>query len=282
MFFSVANHNEAKNPKGFINYDDVEFSDIPKMVMSGYAYSAGKFKDNHRKNDNWIGCVDIIILDIDDGCTIIQAQHIFKSYEHFIITTRSHQKDKNGLICDRFRIFLHLNKTINDAETIDKLMHKVMGLYFFVDQSTSDKGRFYFASPNNAEVFYTEGKLYPVIVMETHQIMPKEQKPMIIPSDDIYALNELTNQWEDKNGNELESGYSEDGVNYESKIKGIRIFMDGNYYNGNKHHCLVSCIYMMRNDGFDDDHIINWLFDECSVRIPVLIKDIVQIVRRLK
>ena len=157
-----------------------------------------------------------------------------------------------------------------------------MGLYFFVDQSTSDKGRFYFASPNNAEVFYTEGKLYPVIVMETPLQAIKQEKAMIVPSDDIYRLCELKNVWIDKNGNELESGYSDDGVNYEAKLKGIRIFMDGNYYNGNKHHCLVSCIYIMRNDGFDDDHIINWLFDECSIRIPVLIKDIVQIVRRLK
>jgi hypothetical protein len=282
MFFSVATHNEAKNAKGFIHYDDVEFSDIPKMVMSGYAYSAGKFKDNHRKNDNWEGCEDVLILDIDDGCTIKQAMEIFKKYRHFIITSRSHLKDKNGLVCERFRIFLQLENTINDIVTRDAFIKDVMNVYCFVDGSCKDRGRFFYASPDNAEVFYTEGKLFPVIVIETPQIMPKEQKAMIIPSNDIYRLCELKNVWIDKNGNELESGYSEDGVNYDAKLKGIKIFMDGNYYNGNKHHCLVSCIYMMRNDGFDDDYIVNWLFDECNSRIPVSIKDIVNIVKRLK
>jgi hypothetical protein len=282
MFFTVANHNEAKNPNGFINYNDVEFSDITKMVMSGYAYSAGRFKNNKRSNANWNGGVDVLILDIDDGCSIIQAQYIFKSYEHYIITTRSHKKEKNGIVCDRFRIFLHLNQTVNEAEIIDKLMKRVMALYFFVDSSTKDRGRFFFSSPDNAEVFYTEGKLFPVIVTETHQITPIVQKAMIIPSDNIYRLCELRNVWIDKHGNELESGYSEDGVNYEAKLKGIRIFMDSNYWDGNKHHCLVSCIYMMRDDNFDDDYIVNWLFDECNRRIPVSIKDIVQIVKRLK
>jgi hypothetical protein len=282
MFFTVANHNEAKNATGFINYEDVEFSDIPKMVTSGYAYSAGKFKDSKRSNANWNGGVDVLILDIDDGCSIMQAQYIFKSYEHYIITTRSHKKEKNGIVCDRFRIFLHLNKTINEADIIDKLMKRVMDLYFFVDHSTKDRGRFFFSSANNAEVFYTEGKLFPVIVTETPQITPIVQKAMVIPSNDIYRLCELRNVWVDKHGNEIESGYSEDGVNYEAKIKGIKIFMDGNYYNGNKHCCLVSCIYMMRDDGFDDDYIVNWLFDECNIRIPVSIKDIVNIVKRLK
>jgi len=282
MFFTVATHSDAKNPKGFINYDNVEFSDIPKMVMSNYIYSAGKFKDGHRKNNNWEGCVDVLILDIDEGCSIKQAMNIFSKYEHYIITTRSHNKDKNGLICDRFRIFLNLSETVNNPQTMDNLMIAIMTIFTFVDKSTKDRGRMFFPSPENAEVYYTEGKKMPVIVIEKPLQAIKEAKAINVPSDDIYRLCELKNVWIDKNGNELQSGYSEDGVNYEAKLKGIQIFMDTNFYDGNKHCCLVSCIYMMRGDGFDDDHIVNFLYDESSRRIPVKINDIVNIVKRLK
>lgn len=282
MFFSVATHNDAKNSKGFISYDDVEFADIPKMVMSGYAYSAGKFKDNHRKNDNWEGCEDVLILDIDDGCTIKQAMSIFSKYQHYIITSRSHKKEKNGFVCDRFRIFIRLETTINDSVIRDTFMAQIMSIYNFVDRSCSDRGRFFFSSPENAEVYYTEGKNMPVIIIETQLQAIKEVKAINVPSDDIYCLDELKNIWIDKNGNELESGYSEDGVNYEAKLRGIQVFMDTNFYDGNKHCCLVSCIYMMRGDGFNDDHIVNFLYDESSRRIPVKITDIVNIVKRLK
>ena len=286
MFFTIANHNSAKNPKGFINYNDVEFSDIPQMVTSGYAYSAGKFKDEHRKNDNWIGYVDVIILDIDDGCTIVQAQEIFRKYEHFIITTRSHQKEKNGLVCDRFRVFIHIDTTINDPLIMDSLMNKLMNMYPFLDSSCRDRGRYFFSSEPDSKIIYNSGikfnAIMPVIVIKTHLEAIKEVKTLNVSSNDIYRLNELTMRWEDSKGNVLDGGYSDDGVNYDAKLKGIKIFMDTNYYDSNKHHCLVSCVYMMRNDGFNDDHIVNFLFDECSDRIQVAIGDIVNIVKRLK
>ena len=79
MRLSIANHNEAKNPKNFINYE-IDFLDIPNKIKSGFCYSACKFKDNYRKDENYLGCEDVLIIDIDDNCTIEKAKEIFKNY----------------------------------------------------------------------------------------------------------------------------------------------------------------------------------------------------------
>lgn len=279
MFFTVATHNDAKNAKGFINYDDIEFNDIPEIVTSGYAYSAGKFKDEHRKNDNWIGCEDVLILDVDDGCTIKQAMEIFKKYRHYIITSRSHMKDKNGLVCERFRIFLQLENTINDISTRDAFIRGVMDVYCFVDGSCKDRGRFFYSSPSDAEVFYNEGKLFPVIVTETPQITPKVQKAMIIPSNDIYRFCELRNVWIDKHGNELESGYSDDGINYEAKLKGAISVLDNEYYSGNRNHCIFKVACMLLNDGLDEDTVANFLIDQNNQRDALPFKELMSVIK---
>ena len=45
MFFTVANHNEAKNAKGFIHYDDVEFrlGDIEKLPIDDNSIDGAKW-----------------------------------------------------------------------------------------------------------------------------------------------------------------------------------------------------------------------------------------------
>lgn len=278
MFFTVANHNDAKNSKGFINYDDVEFTDIPEMVMSGFAYSAGKFKDNHRKNENWIGCEDVLILDVDDGCTIEQASILFIQYEHYIITTRSHQKDKNGLVCDRFRIFIHLENTLNNIKIRHTFIKNIMDMYFFVDKSCKDCGRFFFSSPSDAIVIYNKGIKYKVNNVQIDFKVPTTQKQAqsntITQTRGIYRLCELRECWINEYGETLE--YESDGLNIEAKLRGALTVLDNEFYSGNRANCIFKVSAMLKKDGLSDDDISNFLIKENNKRDGLHLNELMQ------
>lgn len=83
------------------------------------------FNQNHyvwRKKDFLIEKT-MIELDYDDGFSLDSAYSFFNQYKHIIGTTSSHQKDKDGVICDRFRVILFLNKPIHDHETFKQLFN---------------------------------------------------------------------------------------------------------------------------------------------------------------
>jgi hypothetical protein len=249
------------------------------MVMSGFAYAAGKFKDGHRKNDNWLGCEDVLILDIDDGCSFAQACTIFDKYEHFIITSRSHQKEKNMVVCDRFRIFIHLKETINDLVLRDKFIRRVMDIYYFVDKSTKDSGRFFYASPADAKVYYRAGIKMPLTVIETALQPIKEVNAINIPSENIYRLCELTEQWIDKNGNVLECQFDDDGLNIEGKLKGAMRVLDNEFYSGNRNHALFKTTTMLLNDGLNENDVANFILKENESRGGIPFKEVMAVIK---
>lgn len=90
---------------------NIEFNKVIDIVKSDYRqYSPFTFKNGTKKSENWSNeNQDLLILDIDDGLTIQDAKEQFKSYEYLLATTKSHQIDKKGLKCDRFRIIIPSN-----------------------------------------------------------------------------------------------------------------------------------------------------------------------------
>lgn len=135
----------------------VPFFKVADLVKSKFNYSAGVFKNNYRNKDNYLCYSDLIILDIDDGMTIKEAKEMFLAYDYIISTTKSHQKEKNGIICDRFRVVLPTENPITlDKEQYSKMMEEVYKEYPFVDTVCKDASRFYFPA-QNAEVYTHQG-----------------------------------------------------------------------------------------------------------------------------
>jgi hypothetical protein len=124
----------------------------------GKAYAPAGFIDGHRKNENYLGDTNVVFLDIDDGMTFIEAQTVFKDLQCFIFTTRSHQKDKKGRVCDRFRVAIKLDKPINLPVIDYKIaMQSIFDFFGNVDRATKDPARFYFSSPSDCDVWYSQG-----------------------------------------------------------------------------------------------------------------------------
>lgn len=269
MNFTVANHNSLKITNGYIHYDDVEFKDIPEMVTAGFNYVACKLKNETRIDNNFDGFVDVLILDIDDGCTIEQAKSLFQKYEFYLITSKSHQKDKGGISCDRFRLFLHLENTVYIREQMEHLYNQVIQKYSFIDNKCKNVSRLYFASPLESLVIYNQGKRYPTSILfnSVTELGQKSTNDVWdIPqhtSNEIYRFNELLEVWITDGGQVLEN---EVKSNEENNIKGVLKFLDMEFYQGNKGHALFNASCIMRKDGFNDDFIIDFLMKEWEKR----------------
>ena len=105
-----------------VNFKPVEINsleDLAKYATSSN-YSMGVFKDNYRTKKNFQEA-QAIAIDVDndgpnDNYTIAEAAEKFAQYEHIIMPSKSHQKEKNGKITDRFRVILFLDRTITDPK----------------------------------------------------------------------------------------------------------------------------------------------------------------------
>lgn len=136
----------------------IDFSELAMFVNSSLVYSTGTYKDNKRSIATCTGQANLVVFDVDNGMTIEEAQSRLCEYKHLITTTKSHQKEKNGQVCDRFRIFLptadnlpHENKRYknilkNIAEELD----------LFIDTPVVETSRYFFGNPDGIE-FYNEG-----------------------------------------------------------------------------------------------------------------------------
>lgn len=139
-------------------------ADLAKYATTN-SITLGTFKDNHRTLSNFQSC-EIIGLDIDNGETeekmsLTEAKLAFQKYKHVILTSRSHQKPKNGKVVDRFRVFLFLEEPIKDIFTFYATWDYLKARYPAIDSSCKDASRFWFASPGLISVNY-DGELVPL------------------------------------------------------------------------------------------------------------------------
>ena len=162
----------------------VPFNIIHEVVTNNeFKYSAGTFKDGYRNKDNYEKKQNLVIIDIDDGMKLETAKIMFSDYRCFMATTKSHQKDKHGLVCDRFRIIFITDRTIKlDSETYGRFMANVYeSLGVPADQSCKDSSRFYYGA--EGEYWYSEGdKLLEISEMIPDTTKSKEREVMLSSS----------------------------------------------------------------------------------------------------
>ena len=134
----------------------VPFKKLVDLMGSDYNYSAGSFIDGYRNMKNYANFQDIIILDVDDGLTLKEAKNIFEPFTYIIATTKSHQKEKNNIVCDRYRILLPLEKQMKlTSVDYSDTMVEVMKEYNFVDKSCKDSSRFYYPAKDSQVIYHS-------------------------------------------------------------------------------------------------------------------------------
>ena len=148
--------------KDYFDNDEFVWNDLYKVITSdkGLCYSAHCYKEGHRTKDNAIEGFELLILDIDADVTLDMAKLLFEDYTYLIATTRSHQVEKNGEVCDRFRVILPMRDRLElDKDQYSKFYKAMIeDLPITVDTSVNDISRMMFSASGSH--WYNEGKLF--------------------------------------------------------------------------------------------------------------------------
>ena len=199
-------------------------------------YSAGRFKDNYRKAENWLGGNTMLIYDIDAGMTIADAQSMFLDTACAIMPTKSHQKEKNGVVCDRFRVFIPLEKPMDfaDYKRFKRIMSNVGNAFKLTfDKATVDPSRMFYPSAPEAlkqawfnpyALHFVDWRMFDVNVMGKEELTQ------------VARFHNAT--------------YSFVGSSKERTEKGVRSLANNNYKEGNRNITLYRCLKWLQSAEF--------------------------------
>ena len=139
---------------------DYNFEEADKVLRMSGRYSPFVFQNNYRNGENYIrNMSNCIILDFDDGFTMEEFKQS-ADFAYAIGTTKSHMIEKNGIVCERFRVIIPTETAISlTNEEHSDLMCEMFILYPNSDKSCKDAARAYSGYPN-AEVEIVQGELF--------------------------------------------------------------------------------------------------------------------------
>lgn len=114
-----------------------------EKAVTGFVWSPCIWRDGVRKQDNFLRA-DWCVLDVDSPeMPLAEACKRFGDMVHIIGTTKSHLKDKGGVVCDRYRVMLLFERAITNLRDYRYTMSRVVRRYP-VDQQPKDGARFFF------------------------------------------------------------------------------------------------------------------------------------------
>ena len=173
---------------------------------------------------------ELLVLDVDDGCTVNEAKEVFKAHKHLILSSRNHQKEKHGLVRDRFRVVLWLDKPCVDAIDYRATWDKAHALWPFIDESCKDPARFYYPSPT-VLAQATVGNLFETVELSADEKDAIRARLLAPPSD---------------------KGLEVKGELWKSTLK----FLVEGAPAGSRHHELVKATMNMREQGYSQAEVI--------------------------
>ena len=181
MKISIMRNNTFAEP---FEMDDLDL----RVNIFDYDWSPSVFHNNYRTKKNFIS-TDLLVLDVDFGRNLEDALELFSKYKFIIATTKSHQVEKNGVVCDRYRVILFLENPITDIATYDATWQSIYNKFPFIDRACKDVSRFFYKCIGN---FYhkEEGELVKIVKAEPKKYdnTIKDMRGFYPPSY-LYAKN---------------------------------------------------------------------------------------------
>ena len=127
-----------------------------------------------------------IILDIDDGISIQKIQSIFKKYTYIIGTTKSHMKDKKGIVCERFRMIIPCINIPTDDDVYFRTLELIAP---FNDEQTLTKTASFLGN-SKAIIIRNDGDtldLYKASMLAKQQLDEEFKETVVVDRDFINS-----------------------------------------------------------------------------------------------
>ena len=144
-------------------------------IITQRVWSPCIFSDGHRRIDSFVQA-RLLVLDFDHpGYTLAQAKEDWCDTIHWIGTTKNHQREKNGITCDRFRVVVPFEIPITNVESYNYNYHRIARLYDTADQATKDGGRLFFPCQDVVSVCM-DGEPQPVVEIPAEDVKRAAEK----------------------------------------------------------------------------------------------------------
>ena len=151
------------------------FNQLHKLTSkeNGHHYTAHNFVGGYRSSEKAMPGFDLLILDIDNGCSLHSAKELLSGYKALFATTKRHTEENN-----RFRIILPMSHYIKlSPKDYSKFMENVFNwLPFDSDTATKDIARKWMSAVGHHE--YIEGELIDatLFIPQTKKALEQEKK----------------------------------------------------------------------------------------------------------
>ena len=239
--FSISN----ELARDYISHS-LPFGEFGSILKSEINYSPFQYRENYRKEDNSILTnANAIFLDFDDGLSIDKAKCIYSDLCYVLATTKSHQKEKNGKVCDRFRIVIPCETNIHLCkEDYKELMNDIITTYG-ADRACKDISRFYYGY-ENAEVFYNFGELFDL----DKAILKAKKKKQIIKEMTKTKERVVNINFDGSKVDTLRQ------ISHTDKMLRLLKFNE-RFGAGGRNNYLFACAKYLQDSGMSDDEVVS-------------------------
>lgn len=244
----------------------MDFYNLHKITGSN-RYSSSIFKNGKRRSATCTGFGNLIIYDIDNDTDNIldlpAAVEIFEKIQSLIITTKSHQQEKNGTVADRFRIILSLDNpmSISVDEYSRFYIHcaESLGIDKYIDRACKDAARMYQPNPDQ-QVHYTQSER---VISEKQLRISFEEKKFLDHSTRCAPTRDVEADYSGSKREYLRS------ICFSHKFLDLMKY-DEKFFQGNRNNFLYSVGRYLKDNYFSDVEIretLMWMNSlSCSLK----------------
>ncbi len=203
-------------------------------ITKRWAYSNAVFMDGHRAAANVAYLGNLLIYDYDDGITLKEMSGIISnlSISALMVTTSSHQKEKKGIVCDRFRLIIQLSKCIGTGVTtpiMEEILSEVdiaLNLGKQYDESCKTIERYYAPAAAQLHRYYDGESIDISDIVAT----AKKPKPKPLPVVRAVTTYSSTGTSIKEQRAFVKENIPYDKVVHELEAKGLSVSRNGGIY----------------------------------------------------
>ncbi len=137
--------------RGWKTADCADVAGLSWLILA-YTWSPIVWRDGRRCQANFLHA-DFLALDFDDPqFPLSHARRAFAGLTHVIGTTRNHQREKGGVIGDRYRVVVPFSERVTECAIYRHNVKLALGMFDYADRSCKDGARPFFACREIVEI----------------------------------------------------------------------------------------------------------------------------------
>ncbi|UZV39841.1 DNA primase [Xanthomonas virus PB119] len=150
--------------------EKVPFDQLHLLTQApGMHWANHHFRGNHRAEENVVPEFNCIVIDVDEGTSLVSAHELMKEYKFMTYTTKRHQTEGHG---DRFRIIIPINYHLKlEADDYKEFMNNIMKALPFTSDEAANQRAKKWETFDGGTFHYNEGQIFDAL-----KFIPKTSK----------------------------------------------------------------------------------------------------------